>query len=152
MRSGDVATTDGGGAARARVSERSAGHPPVASAKVSGLGLGLRARLATASPRRIIHGFAKFPCLGAVCGKTGQSIRTAREAARNHPDSIGLHPGKLYESEPPVDEYGRRGRGTLALSRGADVGFRAVYRNEGHRGGPKSWKIKIATARPRRLH
>ena len=72
IRSGDVATTDGGGAARARVSERSAGHPPVASAKVSGLGLRLRARLATASPRRmIIHGFAKFPCLGAVCGKTG---------------------------------------------------------------------------------
>ena len=31
-RSGEVATIDGGGAARARVSERSAGPPPVASA------------------------------------------------------------------------------------------------------------------------
>ena len=55
-RSGEAATTDGGGAARARGSERSAGRPPVASvclglceAKVlvKGLALGLRARLGT---------------------------------------------------------------------------------------------------------
>ena len=55
-RSGEAATTDGGGAARARGSERSAGRPPVASvclglceAKVlvKGLALGLRARLVT---------------------------------------------------------------------------------------------------------
>ena len=76
MRSGDVATTDGGGAAQARVSERSAGRPPVASAKVSvkGLGLGLRARSETTSSQ------ASVPRIGI--GLNGQSwTRAWRESS-----------------------------------------------------------------------
>ena len=54
MQSGEVATTDGGGAARAKARERSAGRPPVASAllrlckgrvSVKGLALGLQGKV-----------------------------------------------------------------------------------------------------------